>query len=209
MLLAVGIIATVIAQCFGIRNPNAYTVGALAAVALSQPIAYFVVLGIVALIVAAIRRNVKRFWFPVLAWLFLLAGLFDIVVKGYTDLILRPQIDQGIQELIKNGKVDLSQQAEQDLHSRLRGHWASPDDFTHLYFAEQSLTVVNLGQRKDVTYRILGSNVAEQTIRFEVSGADYTPHTRTMVFLGDGTAWQVLGGAFKSKFKYVGKEESP
>lgn len=104
-LLAIGFVATVVAQCFGIRNPNAYTAGALAVIMLSQPIVYFVVLGVIALIVAAIRRNVKRFWFPVLAWLFLAAGLFDIVVKGYNEFVLRPKIDRGIEELVRSGKL--------------------------------------------------------------------------------------------------------
>ncbi|HUS46107.1 MAG TPA: hypothetical protein VM219_08785 [Phycisphaerae bacterium] len=213
ILLTVGVVTTVIAQCFSIRNPNAYTAGALAFIVLRQPIAYFVILGIVAVIAAAIRKNVKRFWFPFLAWLFLAAGLFDIVVEGYTEYVLRPQIDQGIQELIASGKiVDLSQRTARDLHSRLLGHWASEDDLTHLYFSQQTLIVVNLGQRKDVTYRILESNPNDRAIKFEVSGADYTPHTRTMVFLDDGTAWQVMEsslGAFKSKLKYIGKEDSP
>ena len=208
-LLVLGVGMTLIAESFDIRKPSAYTAGALAFIFLSRPIIYFMILGIVALIVAAIRKSVRRFWFPVLAWLFLATGIFDIVVGGYTNLILRPQIDQGIQELVESGKLDLSQQPEQDLLSRLRGHWASPDDLTHLYFGDQTLIVVNLGQRKDVMYRVTESDPHEKSITFEVSGADYTPHTRTMYFLADGTAWQVLGGAFKSKMKYMGKEETP
>jgi len=92
VILAVGIITTIIARYFGIRNPDAYTAGALAVLVLSQPIVYFVILGVVALIVAAIRRNVKRYWFPILAWLFLAAGLFDIVGRGCIELVLRPEI---------------------------------------------------------------------------------------------------------------------
>ncbi|MHA1748357.1 MAG: hypothetical protein ACTSYF_06895 [Promethearchaeota archaeon] len=108
-LLVIGIITTIIAQCFSINNPNAYTIGGLAAVILSQPIAYSIILGILALIVAAIKQSVRRYWLTIFAWLFLVAGLFDIVVKGYTELFLKPQIDQGIQELIESGKLDVSQ----------------------------------------------------------------------------------------------------
>jgi hypothetical protein len=212
VLLAVGVGTTIIAQCFGIRNLEAYTVGALAFIVLSRPIAYFVILGILAVIVSAIGRSVKQYWFPILAWLFLIAGLFDVAVKGYTEFVLRPKVDLEVQELIRSGKLSLPEESSQGLHSRLRGHWASEDGLTHLYFSRQGLIVVNLGQRKDVTYRILESNPNEQAIKFEVFGADYTPHTRTMVFRGHGTAWQVLEssmGAFKSKLKYIGEEESP
>ena len=211
LLFATGVISTVIAQGFGIRNPDAYTPAAIAAMLLIQPISYFIILGIIALIVAALQKKTRVLWFPVLAWLFLVAGLCDVVVKGYTEFMLRPQLDKNIQKLIDDGIINLSQlpQSETDLVSRLRGHWASPDDLTHMYFSKDSLIVVNLGMRKDVTYRITGTNLQEHAIEFEVSGADYMLHTRTMVFLEDGSAWQIIGEAIKSKLNFVGKEESP
>lgn len=106
-LLVLGLLMTVVAEGLALRNPNAYTAGGLVAIFLSRPIMYFVVLGVIALIVSAIRKSVKSFWFPILAWLFFAAGVFDIVVGGYTNLILRPQIDRGIQDLIESRKLDL------------------------------------------------------------------------------------------------------
>jgi hypothetical protein len=57
------------------------------------------------LVVAAARQNVRRFWFPVLAWLFLAAGLFDIVVRGYTEFALRPRVDANVERLVRSGQI--------------------------------------------------------------------------------------------------------
>ena len=81
VLLVLGLFMTVIADRFlhGFPNPNAYTAGALAFIFLSKPIIYFIILSLIALVVAAIRKSVKQFWFPTLAWLFLVAGAIDII----------------------------------------------------------------------------------------------------------------------------------
>ncbi len=60
ILLIVGILATIIAQCFKMHNPSVYTVGGILGFVLVQPISYFVILGIVALVVAAIRKSIKK-----------------------------------------------------------------------------------------------------------------------------------------------------
>lgn len=209
VLLIIGIIATITAQCFKMHNPSAYTLGGLLAFILIQPVSYFVILSIIGLIVAAIRRNIRKFWFPILAWLFLVAGLFDIVIGGFNEFVLRPKANQAIEELVRSGKLEVP---EFDPRECILGHWSSVDDSTHLYFASQGLIVLNLGQRKDVTYEIIDSNSKEQWVKFKVSGADYDPHTRTMYYLGDGFAWQIVEspfGKFKSHFKYVGPEQSP
>ena len=210
VLLIIGIIATITAQCFKIHDPNAYTLGGLIVVVLSQPVAYFVEIGVVALIVAAICRNIRKYWFPILAWLFLIAGLFDIVVGGFNEFVMRPKINQGIEELVRSGKLEVP---EFDPRERILGHWSSEDDLTHQYFGlNNQLIIVNLGQQKAVKYSIEDFSAIEGWIKFSVSGADYDPHTRTMYFLGDRTAWEVIEssfGKFKTKLKYVGTEESP
>lgn len=107
VVLVLGLFMTAVAEGFALRNPSAYTAGALAVIFLSRPIIYFVILGIIALIVSAVRRSVKKYCFPILAWLFFAAGVVDIVVGGYTNLILRPQLDRDIQDLTESGKLDL------------------------------------------------------------------------------------------------------
>lgn len=216
VLLIIGILTTITAQCFKVHNPSAYTLGGLLASVLIQPVSYFVILGIVSLVVAAIRRNVRKYWLPILSWVFLIAGLFDIVVAGYTEFVLRPKIDKGIERLIRSGKLQVSGQSTgtqiADPDRRLLGHWASEDDLTHLYFGQKALVIVNLDNRKDVSYEIVESNPQEQLVRFSVSGADYVSHTRTMYFLENDSAWQVTEssiGTFKSKLRYVGPEQSP
>ncbi len=211
VLLIIGIIATITAQCFKMHNPSAYTLGGLLAFILIQPVSYFVILSIIGLIVAAIRRNIRKFWFPILAWLFLVAGLFDIVVGGFTEFVLRPKANQAIEELVRSGKIE--ELTKFDPRERILGHWSSEDDLTHQYFGPNNhLIIVNLGQQKAVKYSIENFSVIERWIKFNVSGADYDPHTRTMYFLSDGTAWQTIEssfGKFKSKLKHVGPEQSP
>ena len=210
VLLIIGIIATITAQCFEMHNPSAYTLGGLLAFILSQPVSYFVILSIISLIVAAIRRNIRKCWFPVLAWLFLVAGLFDIVIGGVNEFVLRPKINQGIEELVRSGKLEVP---EFDPREHILGHWSSDDNLTHQYFSPNNqLIIVNLGQQKAVKYHIEDFSVIEKWIKFNISGADYDPHIRTMYFLGDGTAWQVIEstlGKFKTKLKHMGPEESP
>ena len=210
VLLIIGIIATITAQCFKMHNPSAYTLGGILAFILIQPVSYFVILSIISLIVAAIRRNIRKFWFPILAWLFLVAGLFDIAIGGFNELVLRPKANQAIEELVQSGKLEVP---EFDPRERILGHWSSEDDLTHQYFGPNNhLIIVNLGQQKAVKYSIEDFSAIEGWIKFSVSGADYDPHTRTMYFLGDRTAWEVIEssfGKFKTKLKYVGTEESP
>ena len=210
VLLIIGIIATITAQCFKMHNPSAYTFGGLLAFILIQPVSYFVILSIISLIVATIRRNIKEFWFPILAWLFLVAGLFDIVIGGFNEFVLRPKANHAIEELVRSGNLEVP---EFDPRERILGHWSSEDDLTHQYFGPNNhLIIVNLGQQKVVKYFIEDFSVTESWIEFNVSGADYDPHTRTMCFLGDRTAWQVVDfsfGKFKTKLKFVGPEESP
>lgn len=103
IFLVIGILATIIAECFGIRNPSAYTLGGLAAKILIRPIIYFIILGLIALAVS--NRNVRKHWFPILAWLFLIAGLFDIGMSSFNNFVLRPKLDKNIKELVKSGKL--------------------------------------------------------------------------------------------------------
>lgn len=211
IFFAIGILTTIIGRCFEIHNWSAnavaYNLGRI-----SGPlISYFAILGSIALVVAALRGSIKKYWFCTLAWLFLVAGLFDIVVKGYTEFVLRPQLVEAVEDLARTGKLDLGR--DLDPRQRLIGHWASEDDLTHLFYSSKRLTIVNLGLRKDATYEVLDFSVMEHWIRYNVSGAGFDTHERTMHYLGDGTAWQVSEipgiGPVKSKLKYMGPEQSP
>ncbi len=209
IFLIIGILTTIIAKCFEMHNPSAYTVGGILGFVLVQPISYFVILGIVALVVAAIRKSIKKYWFPVLAWLFLIAGLFDIVVGGFTEFVLRPKVNQAVKELVQSGKLEVP---DLDPRERLIGHWSSEDDLTHKYFSSNSqLIIVNLGQQTTIKYSIEDFNVIEKWVKFSVSGANF-PHTRTMYYLDDGFAEEIIEasfGKFQSRLKYVGPEQSP
>lgn len=104
-LLSIGILATCVGSLLQLHNPSAYTVGGLLGFFLAPLVGYSLILGAIALVVAAFRRSIKRYWFPALAWLFLLAGLFDVAAKGYMEFILRPQLDAKIRTLVDNGKL--------------------------------------------------------------------------------------------------------
>ncbi|MFA5239549.1 MAG: hypothetical protein WC476_07585 [Phycisphaerae bacterium] len=210
VLILIGISTTITTQCFKMHNASAYTLGGLIGFVLSQLVLYSAILSIISLIVAAIHRNIRKLWFPTLAWLFLLAGLFDIVVGGFTEFVLRPKANQAIEGLVRSGKLEVPQF---DPRERILGHWSSEDNLTHKYFGpNNNLIIVNLGQRKDLKYRIEDFSVIERRIEFSVSGADYDPHKRMIYFLDDGTAWEIVEsslGHFKAKLKHVGPEESP
>jgi hypothetical protein len=213
VLLVMGIIMTMIAQRFKMHNPSTDMLGfgeRIAYILFQPPVSYFVVLSIVALISSAISRNIRKFWFPVLAWLFLAAGIFDIVVGGFNEFVLLPRINQNIEELVRSGKLKVP---EFDPRERILGHWSSEDNLTHQYFDPNNhLIIINLGQRKDVKYSIEDFSVIERWIKFNVSGADYEPHTRTVYFLGDGTALVVSEsslGKLQTKLKHMGAEQSP
>jgi hypothetical protein len=165
-----------------------------------QLISYSLILSVIALIVALIRRNIKRYWFPCFALLALFAGIFDVCVKSYTAFYLEPRINQGIDELFKNGKIDLP---EFDPRERLLGHWASEDKLTHFYFKSDGiLKIDNLNNPQNVKYETLEFSASEGWIEISVSGADYAPHTRKIIFIDKNSAWQIVEteyGNFKSK----------
>ena len=211
VLLIIGIIATITAQCFKMHNPSAYTFGGILAFILIQPVSYFVILSIIGLIIAAIRRNIRKFWFPILAWLFLVAGLFDIVIGGFNEFVLRPKANQAIEELVRSGKLEVP---DLDPRERLIGHWTYVGDEAEVYFGSQSVVAIRRGRRKDASYKILDSNSAEQWVKFEISGGDYTytSHIRTMYYLNYGFAQYALEsphGESRWHVKYVGPEQSP
>jgi hypothetical protein len=79
IVLVIGALAAIIGQYIGIINPSAHT---LISLIVFTPIIYFIPLGILAFFVAVICRNVKRFWFPILAWLFLICGVCTIFMPG-------------------------------------------------------------------------------------------------------------------------------
>lgn len=186
-----------------------YTLGGMIGVFVTwPPVLAMLIIGIPCLLIALCRRNYRK-CLLVFSILFFAAGLIRAGGTILTRCILQPKIHQQIDQLVRDGKMELP---DRDPRENLLGHWVSEDDLTHLYFSAQGLIIVNLGQQKDVKYSIEDFSVIEGWIKFDVSGADYVPHTRTMYFLGDGTAWQVMEsslGQFKSKLKYVGPEQSP
>lgn len=118
-LLIIGVAITVIVQLFAIRDANS-SYAALKAFA--YPLAYFVILGLIALIVGAIRRDVRRHSFPTLAWLFLVAALFSVVAGDYTRLFeksdfARMVIARGYPELFMNPEFRLM--IEESFHTKV------------------------------------------------------------------------------------------
>jgi hypothetical protein len=92
VLLLVGICTTVLAQLLSSFNVVNLVI---------QPITYSVILGLVALGIAGARGNARKFWFRTFAWLFFVAGLFDVVVQGYLTLYVRPQLDRALAEVLQ------------------------------------------------------------------------------------------------------------
>lgn len=170
------------------------------------------ILGGITLVTCLPFKKLRPSSLLVFAYLFAVCGVWDLTMVAYERHVHNELVE------LTNGEGPKSRLAPRDGTSavppreRLLGHWASDDDYTHLYFGSGKLFVVNLGQKKEVMYRIVESSQRERSVRFEVSGADYVPHTRTMYFLDDGSAWQVMETSFgrvKSKFRYVDRKSSP
>ena len=89
ILLTLGIITTVIGTLLFKKNEQTENIFSFMIMKLFS---YFVILSIVAIIISAICRNVRKYWFSVLAWLFLIAGVFDTVAGGIDAFILQPRI---------------------------------------------------------------------------------------------------------------------
>jgi len=194
---------------FPSSSGRGYTLGGMFGVFLTwPPVLTILIIGIPCLLVAVCRHNYQK-CLLVFSILFFAAGSIRAGSTMLTTCVLQPKIHQQIDQLVRERKLELP---ERDPREKLLGHWVSEDNLTHFYFSSQGLIIVNLGQRKDVKYSIEDFSVIEGWIKFSVSGADYVPHKRTMHFLGDGTAWQVMEsslGQLKSKLKYVGPEQSP
>lgn len=185
-----------------------YTVGAMIFIfVMWPPVLASLLFGVPCLVVAVCRRNYGK-CLLVFSVLFFASGLVRAGGTILTRSVLQPKMHQQIDQLVWEGKLELP---DRDPREKLLGHWASEDDLTHFYFSAQGMVIVNLGRQKKARYSIADFSVIEGWVKLNVSGVDYDPHTRTMYFLEDGSAWQVTEtrlGSFKSKVKYVGPEQS-
>ena len=82
IILIVGMVLAIISRTLGLNYPGGYTTGYFVVYFGMHLIIYSVVLSIVALIIAGVRRNIRKYMFPVFAWLYLSAGLLDIIARG-------------------------------------------------------------------------------------------------------------------------------
>jgi hypothetical protein len=91
LLLVIGVLLTIIAAYISIGNLF------ITILVLIFLIPYFIflciILSVIALIVSQIIGGVKKYWLPVFAWLFLIAGLFNLVVRPIKKIIPNPKID--------------------------------------------------------------------------------------------------------------------
>lgn len=82
IMLIIGVVLSIISRTFGLNHLGGYTAGYYVVTFASVIIGYSVTLSVIALIIAAIRGNVRKYMFAALAWLYLFAGLFDIITKA-------------------------------------------------------------------------------------------------------------------------------
>jgi len=87
-LLIVGAVSTSIMGFLSIRVLSDYTPAAIMMLIVLPLFTYSVILGFIALIIALVRRSIRKHWFVAFAWLFFIAGMSEIAVKGYTVFVL-------------------------------------------------------------------------------------------------------------------------
>jgi hypothetical protein len=56
------------------------------------------ILALLALIISSAKKDVRGLWYPIFAWLFLIAGTFDFMTNGFNRKVLEPQLDAAIEE---------------------------------------------------------------------------------------------------------------
>ena len=83
IILAIGVLATIVAKVLDVANiPEVQVRGATLAVyvlaCVTKVLPYSLILGVISILVGLVGRNVRKIAFPVFAWLFLLAGVFDV-----------------------------------------------------------------------------------------------------------------------------------
>lgn len=83
IVLVVGISLTIIGKLIGLDDYNDYTIGGLIASILISVVSYAAILGLFSVIFAWIRKDIKKYWLPCFAWLFLIAGTVDCVAQSY------------------------------------------------------------------------------------------------------------------------------
>jgi hypothetical protein len=96
VLLAIGAFLTIIVTCIRVWFLSRHNIGVLIVLVLIHLITYFFffgILSIIALIVSAVKGNVKKNWFPVFAWLFLIASFLNIVIPPIKKFVPNPKID--------------------------------------------------------------------------------------------------------------------
>ena len=95
LALAAGIGFVCLTELFHLGHAS---VSVVATDVFARLVIYCVILGGIAGLCAACDRN-KKLWFPVMAWLFLVAGTFDVVASGVHEFIVRPKVESVIEDL--------------------------------------------------------------------------------------------------------------
>lgn len=84
IILLVGICLTIISRLFETHLNFVALIFAL--------VGYSLILGLIGLVISLIRRSIRKYWLITFAWLFLIAGAFDIITFGYRVFVAEPQI---------------------------------------------------------------------------------------------------------------------
>jgi hypothetical protein len=141
----------------------------------------------------------RKYRLAVLVLLFIIVGLFVIVIKP-SNVFIRNQQPKELTGL-------------KGLHERLLGHWES--DHAHHYFSKDKIVEVSFERTQYFEYKIIDSNQDEEWIKFNVSWVDSIhPLMKTMYFLENGVAreiTEIYGDSFHHIriFKYVDSKQSP
>jgi hypothetical protein len=105
ILLATGIIVTIVAIYIQSEKLTKYiTPIHIIGYFLSYLIPYLLGIGLIALIISPIMGNVKKFWLPAFAWLFLIFGLFITVANLSKIPRFKYAFKQNINKLLKQEK---------------------------------------------------------------------------------------------------------
>ena len=95
VLLFIGVFITIIAIDIETGNLYKYNILFVIGYILCYVSLCFLGIGLIALIASKIMGGVKKYWFPIFTWLFLIVVVFDIVIKPISNkMVLQKNVDK-------------------------------------------------------------------------------------------------------------------
>ncbi len=173
-----------------------YTTDGIIGLIMRRILVYAGVLGAVAVIVAAIRKDIRKHWFPAFAWLFILASVFSLATSCYVRFVVAPSVNSAIDGLttvaqeppkpVKKNAVDLSEDYYKRGEAYSKGKGVPQDSYEAIEWYSKAAKLGHSGAQYALGVALLGSeDVVDQAKAVDLlSKAADKDHARAQLSLG-------------------------